>query len=153
MAVQKAGTGAIGRRRIVPMLGIDFIAGQIKRKRKLTNVALQRYGFNQPSMGGRTRSWSTINFLNIEVPGFNRNKTSDELARQEQFRIAVKSAQATIMSPSSLQPIQIDIANNTPRMGKYYSDYATLRGWVMAVRWAQISAGQEITETTTAWTF
>lgn len=151
MAVQKAGTGAVGRRRLVPMLGIDYIAGQIKRKRKLSNEALKRYGFNPASIGGRTRSWSTINFLNVEIPGFNRAQTATQLDIQEKFTIAVKSARATRMNPASLQKIFVDIQNNTPRMGKAYTNYATLLGWLTAIRFEQLTAGQEITETTVSW--
>lgn len=149
MAVEKTNTGAIGRRRIVPMLGIDFIAGQIARKYKPN----PRYGQKPASIGGRTRKWSTINFMQLQIKGRTAMYSAADLERQANFTIASQSATNTLKTLPVFQSVLTDFLTNKTRQGVPASAYATARGWCMAVRYAQILAGAEITPETTDWTW
>ena len=71
---QNASVGASGRRRIVPMMGIDYIAGNIERKKSKHGP----YGARYASIGGRTRKWSTINFLQVNPAG--RARSNQEIS-------------------------------------------------------------------------
>lgn len=151
--------GARGRRRIVPMMGIDFIAGQIERKGSpipnrmsgTTNI-VKPYGQKPPSIGGRTRAWSFINFLNVDANmGRSTEVTAAELAARENFRISASSALATVQSLQVLAQVNADFANGVVYGGVTPNDYATPRGWVMAVRQAQIASGVQVLPDDTRW--
>ena len=108
----KQAVGDSGVRRIVPMLGVDYIAGQIKIKKKPYS------GKNKASMGGRTRYWSTINFLNISSgAGRTSPYTAAELARQDQFGNSSTYASLICKTPQTLNSIMTDMSNGTPRNG------------------------------------
>lgn len=151
--------GARGRRRIVPMMGIDFIAGQIERKGAPINQRqgpgespIKPYGQKPPSIGGRTRSWSFINFLNVDANmGRSTNVTQAELASRENFRISTLSALATYKNLSIQAQVTTDFRNGVVYGGVRSNDYATPRGWVTAIRREQINMGVQVTPTYTVW--
>lgn len=152
-----ANVGSSGRRRIVPMMGIDFIAGNIERKQPEYGAggsqSLGRYGRRPACIGGRTRKWSNINFVQVTPSGPRRNtqyKTS-EILWQTNFRIACQSAAVTINSPGAMAALQADWRAGTVRYNIDSKRYATKRGWVTAVRIAQINNGEQITPTTDTW--
>lgn len=151
--------GARGRRRIVPMMGIDFIAGQIERKgspvakRSLSgDVVFKPYGQKPPSIGGRTRAWSFINFLNVDANmGRSTDVSQAELQARENFRICTLSALATVQSLQVLAQVNADFADGKIYGGVSANDYATPRGWVMALRKAALDEGIAITPEYTVW--
>lgn len=151
----KPNTGSIGRRRIVPMMGIDFIAGQIELKGKVVSRdGVKVYGTKPPSMGGRTRNWSFINFLHIDR---NAERTSvpsqAEVDNRSAFSNATQSANATMQNLGVVAAVQADFKAGTSRQGVDPNNYATLRGWIAAVRMAQQAAGTSITPTTNTWSW
>lgn len=127
-------TGARGVRRIVPMMGIDYIAGQIEKK----GTPNERYGKKPASMGGRTRRWSFVNFLNIDGnAGRSTPVTAAEQIQQQKFSTATASMRATFLNLSVLTQVQNDFyVLGTTYFGVNPSDYATIRGWVMAIRYS-----------------
>lgn len=149
-------TGAIGRRRIVPMMGVDFIAGQIEIKsgplrNRTTNAGITKtpYGVKPASIGGRTRSWSFINFLNVNSNkgwGNPKSASSEQLNQRSIFTASTSSAIKTVKNLMVLTQVIDDWANNTPRLGVYPNNYATLRGWVCAVRVAQGCMDKDMVE-------
>lgn len=152
--------GSTGKRRIVPIMAIDFIAGQINQKgspiesRETSNgkTYYAPYGMKGPSIGGRTRKWSFINFMHISKGGFRKTPlTIGEVEQRNRFITAQSSARKTLTSLSVLTKVQEDFTNGVTRAGANPSEYATILGWVFAVRMAQILAGQEITADTTSW--
>lgn len=149
--------GTSGRRRIVPIMAIDFIAGQIDQKgstvtRVQNSKYIKPYGNKGASIGGRTRKWSSINFLNVNN-GMGRTSpiTAKEVQARNNFLRARKSALATLQNLSVYTLVQMDFANGTSRQNVSPNDYATMAGWVQAVRSAQIADGQTITEETNTW--
>lgn len=147
----RANVGATGRRRIVPMMGIDFIAGDIARR----GEPVPRYGVKPASLGGRTRTYSTINFLTVKPSDLKRRTPATPEERQQRinFSNAVKSSAATLKDITVLTRIGLDWNGSVVRQGVNPDNYATVRGWVTAVRLAQIADGQTITPTTTDWTW
>lgn len=151
--------GARGRRRIVPMMGIDFIAGQIERKgspiaQRDTDFTeqIKPYGQKPPSIGGRTRPWSFINFLNVDANmGRSTQVKQAEIASRDHFRTCTLSALATIQNLQVLAQVNADFAGGKTYGAVSSNDYATVRGWVMAIREAQIANGQTITPETATW--
>lgn len=157
MAVKNAGTGARGRRRLVPMMGIDFIAGNIESKKTpIKRGGNYPYGVRGASIGGRTRRWSDINFLQVNEAGANRAPlvaSSETLQRRLNFKNATLSANATVINLSVLTLVQMDFLNGVVRQNVDPKQYATIRGWVTAVRMAQIVAGVDVTPTYTDWSW
>lgn len=154
----KPNVGASGRRRIVPMMGIDFIAGQIERKGSpiaSRGSNIKPYGQKPPSIGGRTRSWSFVNFLNVDANmGRSTEVSAEELQIRGNFRIGVLSANTTLKDLAILAQVQADFVNNTiynRDSALAPSNYATVRGWLTAIRLAQLGAGVPITTTYTTW--
>lgn len=144
----KPNVGAKGRRRIVPMMGIDFIAGQIERK----GTPDDKYGKKPASLGGRTRYWSFVNFLHVDSNmGRQTALSAGEITARENFKIAVKSARATSRDISVLSDAQYDFVSGVKYGNEDPSNYATFRGWLSAIRLEQIKNGVTITETTTTW--
>lgn len=150
MAVSLKSVGASGRRRIVPMMGIDFIAGNIESKQEI----IPRYGGRTPSIGGRTRKWSNINFMQVNS-SIRRSVplTQNQMRWHESFKTATNSQRATMDNLAVRVAIQNDWINKAVRAEVPSSQYATIRGWVTAVRIAQIQAGVPITDTTNTWEF
>lgn len=155
---QNANVGTSGRRRLVPMMGIDFIAGNIERKQPEygaggSGVSAIRYGRRPACIGGRTRKWSNINFIQVTPSGARRNTPvkASELQQRQYFAIASQSAAATIMNPAAIAALQADWRAGSTRKNKDSKAYATLRGWVTAVRLNQLYAEEEITPTTNTW--
>lgn len=147
--LSKPNVGATGRRRIVPMMGIDFIAGNIENKKGPVRDA---YGVKPASMGGRTRRWSFINFLQCNPSGRQTAEpTEDQQLLRNSFTLAVKSANATAKDLTVLPRAQTDYTNGVKYQGINPYDYATFRGWLMVIRRAQISAGVPISENYTTW--
>lgn len=145
----KPNVGTSGRRRIVPMMGIDFIAGNIENKK---GPVRNEYGVKPASMGGRTRSWSFINFLQVNPSGKRTVNYDEEATRlRAQFSTAVKSSRATTMDLTVLPRVQADFKNAIVYGGIDPNNYATLRGWISSIRYAQISAGVAVTDTYTVW--
>lgn len=140
--------GARGRRRIVPMMGIDYIAGQIERKGSpiaSRGDNSKPYGQKPPSIGGRTRVWSFINFLNVDSNmGRSTEVTSVEVATRTTFANAVKSMNATFRDLTKVGLINVDFKNGTIYGNLNPNNYATPRGWVMAIRFTM---GAEPTDT------
>lgn len=150
----KPNVGSTGIRRIVPMIGIDFIAGDLKKKGQVIKRGTANpYGFKPASIGGRTRKWSFVNFIAISSNVYDAVPTTAQLDQRENFAIAVKSANATINNLSSAAQVVLDFKNGVVRVGINPNNYATQRGWVAAVRQAQIEQGTTITPTTDTWTF
>lgn len=153
----KPNVGSTGRRRIVPMMGIDFIAGDIERKGRPARSGFTEskpYGVKGPSLGGRTRKWSFINFLQVNTNAARSTAvTEGEMTQRENFSNAVRSASATIQNLTASAAVQGDFIGGVVRQGVNPNNYATARGWVAAVRFAQIKAGQTITPTTDTWTW
>lgn len=151
----KPNVGSSGRRRIVPIMGIDFIAGDIERKGRPARSGAtdtKPYGVKGPSIGGRTRSWSFINFLQVNTNAERSTSvTTEEQTQRENFSNAVRSANATINNLAVAASIVRDFSAGTIYLNVNPNAYATLRGWVSAVRFAQIKAGQTITPTTDTW--
>lgn len=151
----KPNVGSTGRRRIVPMMGIDFIAGDIERKGRPARSGEGQdkpYGIKGPSIGGRTRKWSFINFLQVNSNAARSTAvTQSESEQRLNFANAVRSANATVQNLTAKAQITADFINATVRVGVNPNNYATERGWVAAVRFAQIKAGQTITPTTDTW--
>ena len=146
---QNASVGASGRRRLVPMMGIDYIAGNIEQKKSKHGP----YGARTASMGGRTRKWSTINFLQINPAGRHRSSavTAAEIQRRLDFATACQSAAATVQSAAAASALQQTWRAGTVIKGKDPNNYATVRGWVTAVRLFQIENGETITPQTDTW--
>lgn len=145
----KPNVGATGRRRIVPMMGIDFIAGNIENKKGPVRDA---YGVKPASMGGRTRKWSFINFLQCNPSGKNiREYTLEEQQMQERFRVSTLSAIATAKDLTVLPRAQADYTNGVVYNYINPNNYATFRGWLTAIRHSQASLGIDITPTYTTW--
>lgn len=150
----KPNVGSTGIRRIVPMIGIDFIAGDLKKKGRVVKRGDDNpYGFKPASIGGRTRKWSFVNFIAISSNVYDADPTNAQLNQRENFTIAVQSANATIQDLSSVAQVTLDWKEGTVRVGINPNNYATIRGWVAAVRQAQIEAGTTITPTTSTWIF
>lgn len=152
-----ANVGTSGRRRIVPMMGIDFIAGDIKRKRpeygagSFNHPNTQTYGIPPANMGGRTRKWSTINFLQVNKGYTGRQAKTSEIVQRQNFATASKSAAATVQNPAVLNALMTDWRNGATYLGQFSNRFATMRGWVTAVRMAQIGLGIDIQPTTNTW--
>lgn len=146
---QNASVGASGRRRLVPMMGIDYIAGNIEQKKSKHGP----YGARVASMGGRTRKWSTINFLQVNPAGRHRSTAvkASEIQQRQDFKTACQSAVATVQSAAAASALQQTWREGTVIKGKDPNNYATVRGWVTAVRWVQIGNGEAITPTTDTW--
>lgn len=153
-----ANVGASGRRRIVPMMGIDFIAGDIKRTAPeygaggTGNRTRTTYGVSPANIGGRTRKWSNINFFQVNPAGrritdFNQSQRTAQLW----LATASQSSAATLMNPAVLATLQADWRYGTTYLGRNSNQYATMRGWVTAVRFAQLNAGIDIQPTTNTW--
>lgn len=158
MPVSRKNVGATGKRRIVPIVGIDLIAGNLAPKRDLifrgTDGDTAVYGARPASIGGRTRRWSTINFMQVNPSNVKIDQpTAADIQRRQNFNISIKSMGATLKNLQVLTTVQSDYAYRVVRQGVDPYEYATLRGWVMAVRYAQLRDGQEITATTDTWTF
>lgn len=155
----KPNVGASGRRRIVPIMGIDFIAGDIKRKgQPVSRDNEYPYGVNPPSIGGRTLKTSFVNFLHISSNAPLPEPTTSQQTGRQNFSTARKSAIATLANLSVYTQITREFwgskeQGTTPvvREGVDPNDYATMTGWVMAVRMAQIAAGEQITDQTNTW--
>lgn len=146
--------GSTGIRRIVPMIGIDFIAGDLKKKgQTVARGTSKPYGIKPANIGGRTRKWSFINFMQVNTNQFQDNPSSAQSTARENFATATRSANATLENLSVVPSIIVDFKEGTPRQGVDPNKYATHRGWVAAVRSAQIAAGQSITPTTNTWTW
>lgn len=151
--------GARGRRRIVPMMGIDFIAGQIERKggpipqrAASSSTVVKPYGQKPPSIGGRTRSWSFINFLNVESNmGRSSAPTAAEVGNRTNFTNATLSALATSENLQVLSRVLADFQAGTVYNSISPNDYATPRGWLTAIRMDQIASGVNVTPTYTVW--
>lgn len=152
-----ANVGASGRRRIVPMMGIDFIAGDIKRKVPEYGAGAREhpnnsYGIPPANIGGRTRKWSTVNFLQVNKGYTGRTTINpNEYAQRQHFATACKSAAATIKNPAVLNVLMTEWRNGATYLGRFSNRYATMRGWVTAVRMAQIDSGIDIQPTTNTW--
>lgn len=151
-----ANVGTSGRRRIVPMMGIDFIAGDIKRKVPEFGAGAKdhpynSYGIPPANMGGRTRKWSTINFLQVNKGYTGRQAKPSEIAQRQIFATASKSAVATTQNPAVLNALMTDWRNGATYLGQFSNRFATMRGWVTAVRMAQIGSGIDIQPTTNTW--
>ena len=146
---QNASVGASGTRRLVPMMGIDYIAGNIERKKSQHGP----YGARYASIGGRTRKWSTINFMQVNPAGRHRSTQvkASEITQRNNFKIACQSAAATVSNPAATSSLQQTWRMGTVIKGKDPNNYATIRGWVTAVRWEQIANGEEITPQTNTW--
>lgn len=140
-----ANVGASGRRRIVPMMGIDFIAGDIKRKDPeygaggLKNRGgAYRYGVPPANIGGRTRKWTNVNFFQVNKAGRNyRVPKATETAWREHFSNCAKSTIATIQNPANISRLQTEWRAGTTYYNYNSNQFATMRGWVMAIRIAQ----------------
>ena len=146
--------GSTGIRRIVPMVGIDFIAGDLKKKgQTVSRGSAKPYGIMPANMGGRTRKWSFVNFLQVNTSQFQDNPSNDQLTARENFATATRSANATLDNLAVVPLILVDFKEGTARQGVDPNKYATHRGWVAAVRSAQIAAGQSITPSTNTWTW
>lgn len=154
MASGNKNVGSSGIRRIVPIVGIDFIAGNLATKSDLVKRGTTYpYGSRPASIGGRTRRWSQVNFMQVNPANFRVDApNASQTAARTNFTIAVKSALATIGNLAVVTRIQEDFyINNVVRAGVDPKQYATLRGWIAAVRQAQIKAGDQITEETNTW--
>lgn len=151
-----ANVGASGRRRIVPMMGIDFIAGDIKRKDPeygaggLNNRrGRSQYGVPPANIGGRTRKWTNVNFFQVNKAGRNyRTPKPTEIAYRLLFANCCKSAIATIHNPANIARLQAEWRAGTTYFNCNSNQYATMRGWVTAVRLAQ---GGDIQPTLDTW--
>lgn len=146
--------GSTGIRRIVPMVGIDFIAGDLKKKGPtVSRGSTKPYGLKPANMGGRTRKWSFVNFLQVNTNQFEDNPSNAQMEARSNFANATRSANATCENLTSLAKVIMDFKDGTARQGVDPNKYATHRGWVAAVRSAQIAAGQTIEPTTDTWTW
>lgn len=136
--------GTIGRRRIVPVVGVNYIAGQLAFKNK-------PYKSNKTaSIGGRTRYWSSINFLSIATGlGRTTDFTAEELNRIEMFTKAAQYTALVMHNVTSLQAIQTDISNDTPREGKYRTDFISIGNWVTSVAYNAQANGKTLPTTPT----
>lgn len=142
--------GATGSRRIVPMTGVGFIAGQIQSKK------LPYSGKRPASMGGRTRFWSTINFLSVNLsPGRHTPWTVEELSRMACFGAVSHNVAAMFKNPAQLQKIQTSYSNsyNLPSAyeGIYAADCLNIRSWAWQVIYARSGGSAEDVPTT--WPF
>lgn len=132
----KQAVGASGVRRIVPMLGVDYIAGQIQIKKKPYS------GTKKASMGGRTRFWSTTNFLNISSGAQRMTPLSaSELVQREQFGNSSKYASDVTKTPTTLQLVLTDFSNGTPRNGIDPADCLNLYQFVWRATYAYQAGG------------
>lgn len=158
----KPNVGSTGIRRIVPIVGIDFIAGQLEKKGgpiAERGTVEYPYGKKSASIGGRTRNWSFVNFLNVRTNFGSTAATADQISHRANFATATNSQRATMQNLTSRTKIQMDFTGHGSgsyapvqvRAGVDANDYATVRGWVTAVRLAQIAAGETITDTTDTW--
>lgn len=116
-------------------------------------------------MGGASRQ-VRVNDQSVRVNYFWMRKyarstpvSMEEQKARNNFTTAVKSAKATLMNLAVLSTIQSDyFGHNLPahtavrtREGVFSGDYSTMRGWIVAIRLAQIAKGESITETTDTW--
>lgn len=152
---QRANVGASGKRRLIPMMGIDFIAGNIERKQPEYGAGGKKYarGTRPACIGGRTRNWTNVNFFQVTPSGARRHtpvKTS-EIQMRQYFTTASQSAAATVQNPSALNALMTDWRTGATRHNIDSKKYPTMRGWVTAVRFDQITNGEQITPTTDTW--
>lgn len=152
---QKANVGVTGRRRLVPMMGIDFIAGNIERKQPEYGAGGKKAGRGgRPAcIGGRTRSWTNVNFFQITPSGPRRNTPpkASEIQQRLRFATATQSAAATVINPGALSALMADWRAGSTRYNIDSKRYPTMRGWVTAVRLNQIADGVDIQPTTDTW--
>lgn len=103
-----------------------------------------------------------INTFYFRKNGRQTPPSSSEIFHREDFAICQASALATLQNLGVYDQILADFRNQslsesiTPvpiRAGVNSADYATMRGWVFAVRMAQKAQGTSITPTTDTWTF
>lgn len=152
---QKANVGASGRRRLIPMMGIDFIAGNIERKQPEYGAGGKKggYGGRPACIGGRTRSWTNINFFQVTPSGARRSTPTkaSEIQQRLHFATATQSAAATVKNPSALSALMADWRIGSTRYRIDSKKYPTMRGWVTAVRLSQIADDVDIKPTTDTW--
>lgn len=142
--------GATGRRRIVPMTGVGFIAGQIQSK------TIPYTGKRPASMGGRTRYWSTINFLNINLqPGRHTPWTASELARQDYFKVVSQRVAAMYKNPADVQKMLTSYQNSltlpSAYEGVYAADCLNVYSWAWQVIYAR--AGGDTSQVPEHWPY
>lgn len=158
----KPNVGSTGIRRIVPIVGIDFIAGQLEKKGgpiASRGTVEYPYGKKSASIGGRTRNWSFVNFLNVRTSFGQGGASASQQSQRANFATATNSQRATMQNLTSVSKIIADFTGRSDsayvpvqvRAGVDANDYATVRGWVTAVRLAQIDQGEPITDTTDTW--
>lgn len=140
----KQAVGATGVRRIVPMLGVDYIAGQIQIKKKPYT------GSKKASMGGRTRYWSTINFLSV-ASGQGRSSayTAEEIARQERFGLTSQTASTYMKNLQVLQPMMTDFSNDVSYYDVKPSDQLNLHYYCWKVIHNFLKEGGTLPQTPT----
>lgn len=141
---QKQPVGDSGVRRIVPMLGVDYIAGQIQLKGKPYS------GGKKASIGGRTRFWSTTNFMSISS-GLRRQTpyTASELERQDKFKLVSQTTSLYNKTLPVVQAVTTDLTNNTAREGIYPAEAVSRYNWMWRVIYAFIDGGGTLPQSPT----
>ena len=140
----KQTVGNTGVRRIVPMLGVSYIAGQITIKKKPYS------GNKSASMGGRTRYWSTTNFLNISSGrGRTTPYTSEEIDRIERFSATSTFSSLTIRNPQTLNALQTDFKAGNVAHGIDPADCLYLYQYLWRAAYAYAAAGGTLPQVAT----
>lgn len=161
-------------RRITLMAPFEEVSAKFAlQSEKCKNAAATQVRSTPPPtfkyFGGRVINRKTrragsykINTFYFRKNGRSTPPTPNELFQYGNFSICQASALATLQNLSVYDQIQADFRNQslsdsiTPvpiRAGVNSADYATMRGWVFAVRMAQMTQGTTITPTTDTWTF
>lgn len=126
----KQAVGASGFRRIVPMLGVDYIAGQITIKKKPYS------GNKKASMGGRTRFWSSVNFLNVSSgQGRSSAYTPEELDRFTKFGNTSTFSHKTYINPTTLNALLTDFHAGNIAHGVDPADCLNLYQYLWRAAW------------------
>lgn len=140
----KQAVGASGVRRIVPMLGVDYIAGQITIKKKPYT------GGKKASIGGRTRFWSTTNFLNVASgQGRTTPLTAAELSRQQAFGDTSKFAHKTYVNPQTLQSLMTSYATGVISHGVDPADCLNLYQYLWRAAYSFQASGGTLPDVAT----
>lgn len=135
--------GTSGRRRIVPVLGVGYIAGQIAIKNKPYT------GEKKASIGGRTRYWSSVNFLNVSTGRYIDDPNAQQIAQRERFGDTSTFTKKTMMNPQTLNAAMTDFKAGNIAHGIDPADCLNLRYYVWQAAYSFAAGGGTLPDVAT----
>lgn len=139
----KQAVGTTGVRRIVPMLGLDYIAGQITIKKKPYS------GGKKASMGGRTRFWSTTNFLNVSSGRYEVSQDPIHVQVRQRFRDTSTFSHKTYINPTTLNALVTDYRAGNISHGIDPADCLNLYQYLWRAAYAYAAGGGTLPDVAT----